>query len=401
MATYLISRNYMPFWENIRHNILLLIGILLLVIIYYIINIGNRYVDEEKKIKVDNKKFTTTFIYVLILYILYMLIKKYPFLSEIINITIFSLIFAYLFNPVVELIEKKGIPRLWSVIIVYILIIAILAVVFFTFLPKIIREFKKLGNVLPNYIDQINNFLYNINNSSLLKSSNLPPQLDGVKDVFKENLESIESFIIKWFSDFVDKIINMFSKIFIIAIIPIISFYFLKDKEFFKKKIYLIIPKSHRNEMINLFKEIDNMLGQFIRGRVIVAIFVGVSTTIALALLKINFAFIIGMLAGLADIIPYFGPIIGIIPAVFFAILESPIKALWVIIIFTIIQQIENDIITPKIVGESVGIHPVTVMLSLIIGGGFFGILGMVLAIPVVAILKIIYSHFVESRSRS
>lgn len=391
----------MPFWENIRHNILLLIGILLLVIIYYIINIGNRYVDEEKKIKVDNKKFTTTFIYVLILYILYMLIKKYPFLSEIINITIFSLIFAYLFNPVVELIEKKGIPRLWSVIIVYILIIAILAVVFFTFLPKIIREFKKLGNVLPNYIDQINNFLYNINNSSLLKSSNLPPQLDGVKDVFKENLESIESFIIKWFSDFVDKIINMFSKIFIIAIIPIISFYFLKDKEFFKKKIYLIIPKSHRNEMINLFKEIDNMLGQFIRGRVIVAIFVGVSTTIALALLKINFAFIIGMLAGLADIIPYFGPIIGIIPAVFFAILESPIKALWVIIIFTIIQQIENDIITPKIVGESVGIHPVTVMLSLIIGGGFFGILGMVLAVPVVAILKIIYSHFVESRSRS
>lgn len=391
----------MPFWENIRHNILLLIGILLLVIIYYIINIGNRYVDEEKKIKVDNKKFTTTFIYVLILYILYMLIKKYPFLSEIINITIFSLIFAYLFNPVVELIEKKGIPRLWSVIIVYILIIAILAVVFFTFLPKIIREFKKLGNVLPNYIDQINNFLYNINNNSLLKSSNLPPQLDGVKDVFKENLESIENFIIKWFSDFVDKIINMFSKIFIIAIIPIISFYFLKDKEFFKKKIYLIIPKSHRNEMINLFKEIDNMLGQFIRGRVIVAIFVGVSTTIALALLKINFAFIIGMLAGLADIIPYFGPIIGIIPAVFFAILESPIKALWVIIIFTIIQQIENDIITPKIVGESVGIHPVTVMLSLIIGGGFFGILGMVLAVPVVAILKIIYSHFVESRSRS
>ena len=127
----------------------------------------------------------------------------------------------------------------------------------------------------------------------------------------------------------------------------------------------------------------------------------GVSTTIALALLKINFAFIIGMLAGLADIIPYFGPVIGIIPAVFFAILESPIKALWVIIIFTIIQQVENDIITPKVVGESVGIHPVTVMLSLIIGGRFFGILGMVLAIPVVAILKIIYSHFVESRSKT
>ncbi|SHH60951.1 AI-2E family transporter [Sporanaerobacter acetigenes] len=391
----------MMFWENIKQNILILIGILILVIIYYIINIGNRYVDEEKKIKINNKKLVTIFICILILYILYMLIKKYPFLSEIINITILSLIFAYLFNPIVEFIEEKGISRLWSVIIVYIFIIAILAIIFFTFLPKIIREFKNLGNVLPIYLEKVDNFLYNINNSSFLKSDNLPPQLDGIKDVFKENLESIESFVVKWFSNFADKTINMFSKIFIIAIIPIISFYFLKDKEFFKKKIYLTIPKSHRNEMINLFKEIDTMLGQFIRGRVIVGIFVGVSTTIALALLKINFAFIIGMLAGLADIIPYFGPVIGIIPAVFFAILESPIKALWVIIIFTIIQQVENDIITPKVVGESVGIHPVTVMLSLIIGGRFFGILGMVLAIPVVAILKIIYSHFVESRSKT
>ena len=107
----------MMFWENIKQNILILIGILILVIIYYIINIGNRYVDEEKKIKINNKKLVTIFICILILYILYMLIKKYPFLSEIINITILSLIFAYLFNPIVEFIEEKGISRLWSVII--------------------------------------------------------------------------------------------------------------------------------------------------------------------------------------------------------------------------------------------------------------------------------------------
>lgn len=140
----------------------------------------------------------------------------------------------------------------------------------------------------------------------------------------------------------------------------------------------------------------DKSISQFIRGRIIVGIFVGITTTIALFILNIDFAFSIGMLAGIADIIPYFGPVIGIIPAVFFALLEGPLKALWVIITFTTIQQIENNIITPKVVGESVGIHPVTVIISLILGGGFFGILGMILAIPVVAVVKILYSYIVE-----
>ncbi|MBV1818160.1 AI-2E family transporter, partial [Bacteroidales bacterium MSK.15.36] len=330
------------------------------------------------------------------IFLVYILTRKYKFLSEIINILVLSSILAYLLNPIVDFFKKKNIPDLWSVIFVYIIIFLIIFIFSFVLIPKIIREFRNIGSILPDYLNKIYEYIDRVQNKYYSNFKNLPPQFDGIRDIFEENINNLESIIIKWIKKFVDITTNAFSKIFTLILVPIISFYFLKDKEFFKKKIYLTIPKAYRGEIVKLFKEMDKSISQFIRGRIIVGIFVGITTTIALFILNIDFAFSIGMLAGIADIIPYFGPVIGIIPAVFFALLEGPLKALWVIITFTTIQQIENNIITPKVVGESVGIHPVTVIISLILGGGFFGILGMILAIPVVAVVKILYSYIVE-----
>lgn len=383
-------------FKNISLNLQMLIGLFILISIYYIINIGNKYVEENKKIKVDSRKLFKLFVFFLLIFLFYSLIRKYKFLSEIINILVLSLILAYLLNPIVDFLKKKNIPGLWSVILVYIIIFLVIFIFSFVLFPKIIRELKNIGSILPDYLNKIYEYVDRVQNKYYSNFKNLPPQFDGIRDIFEENINSLESIVIKWIEKFADVTTNMFSKIFTLILVPIISFYFLKDKEFFKKKIYLTIPKTHRSEVVKLFKEIDKSISQFVRGRIIVGAFVGITTTIALFILNIDFAFSIGMLAGIADIIPYFGPVIGIIPAVFFALLKRPLKALWVIIIFTIIQQTENNIITPKVVGESVGIHPVTVILSLILGGGFFGILGMILAIPVVAVVKILYSYIVE-----
>ena len=383
-------------FKNISLNLQILIGLFILISIYYIINIGNKYVEENKKIKIDTRRLSKLFIFLLFIFLVYILTKKYKFLSEIINILVLSSILAYLLNPIVDFFKKKNIPDLWSVIFVYIIIFLIIFIFSFVLIPKIIREFRNIGSILPDYLNKIYEYIDRVQNKYYSNFKNLPPQFDGIRDIFEENINNLESIIIKWIKKFVDITTNAFSKIFTLILVPIISFYFLKDKEFFKKKIYLTIPKAYRGEIVKLFKEMDKSISQFIRGRIIVGIFVGITTTIALFILNIDFAFSIGMLAGIADIIPYFGPVIGIIPAVFFALLEGPLKALWVIITFTIIQQIENNIITPKVVGESVGIHPVTVIISLILGGGFFGILGMILAIPVVAVVKILYSYIVE-----
>ena len=109
-----------------------------------------------------------------------------------------------------------------------------------------------------------------------------------------------------------------------------------------------------------------------------------------------DFAIIIGLITGIADIIPYIGPFLGFLPAVFFAFLHSPSRALWVAIFFLGIQWVENNVLAPKIIGESTGIHPITVLLALVLGGGIFGIWGMILSIPLIAIVKILYNHFIK-----
>lgn len=162
-----------------------------------------------------------------------------------------------------------------------------------------------------------------------------------------------------------------------------------------------MVPEKYEDDVSRLFHEMDKVFNEFIRGRLIVGAFVGIATTIVLLILKVDFALLIGIFSGLMDIIPYFGPVLGIIPGVVFAFLQKPIKALWVIILFIVIQQIENNIISPKVVGESVGIHPITVILVLIIGGSMFGILGMLLAVPFAAIFKIVLLFVVEKVDES
>ena len=375
--------------------------LLIILIIYYLINIGNQYVDDRKKVTLGNREWLPIFLIILIAIIIYYLIKKYNILFETFKIIISSVIFAYLINPIVNILEKKNIPRFWGVLIIYISFIAIISIISFVFVPNIIREFKNLIVDLPEYINGIYDYINKFYLKYAKNIDNLPPIFQGIKDALIDNIGNVENSIMNSIRRITDSMFSLFSRIITFVTIPILTFYFLKDKDYFKRKVFLAIPKQYRKDTVKIAKEIDRALSEFIRGRLIVAVFVGVSTTLALLLLRVNFAFLIGMLAGIADIIPYFGPVIGIIPAVFFALLESPIRALWVIIIFIIIQQVENDIITPKIIGESMGLHPVTVILSLIVGGGLFKIIGMLLAVPAIAVFKIIFTFLVDKLNRT
>ena len=388
------------FWDNIIKYMKLLTMILLVIIIYYIINIGNKHVEERKKIEIDNRKLLGIFGSLMIIFILSFIVKKYSFLSETINSIFMSIILSYLLNPIVNNFEDKGISRTMSVVLIYFMLAIMIFILIFVFGPRITKEFKKLVSMLPKYLDTFFVYFDKIYKRYVSNIDNIPPQLDGLVGIFKENVSKIENMVVILVRKVTEKTFNVFSKIFTIILIPIISFYFLKDKEYFKKKIYFIIPKAYRSHVLKLSRDINKTIIKFVKGRIVVAIFVGVTTTLSLIILKVDFALIIGLIAGLADVIPYVGPVVGIIPAVIFALLKSPIKALWVIIIFTIIQQIESNIITPKVVGESVGIHPVTVILALIIGGGFFGVIGMILAVPVVGISKVVYSYLVENINR-
>ncbi|TCO79071.1 AI-2E family transporter [Marinisporobacter balticus] len=362
---------------------------------YYLINIGNQQIENKKKLKIKKKHFLNLFVFVLMFLLLVSLYNFRMVIWKILTPVIWAIIFAYLLSPIVHTINKSGIPTIWSVVILYVSIIA--GILFFCFIitPKITNETKKLVELLPRYTNKTNeyfDYLY----MKVEQLDNFSPHLASVKETIKENLDKIEYYILHTIKGITRGIFAMFSHIVELVLIPIFTFYFLKDVDYFKKKIIFFIPKIFRNELINIFKDIHILLNKFIRGQFIIAACVGILSILALLIIKVNFALIIGIIAGLSNVIPYFGPVFGAIPAVVIALLDTPSKAFWVVIAFIVIQQIESAIITPKIVGESVGLHPITVIISLLIGNEWMGIIGLIFAVPIVASIKIVSKHIVE-----
>jgi predicted PurR-regulated permease PerM len=169
----------------------------------------------------------------------------------------------------------------------------------------------------------------------------------------------------------------------------------LKDSNHISTRLLNFLPVSIREEFINLWGKIDNVLTNFIRGHLLVAGIVGLLTTIGLLIIKMKFALILGIIAGLADLIPYFGPILGAVPAVVLALLDSNVQVFYVILVMIIVQQLESNLLSPKILGDSVGLHPLAVIFVLLTGGHFFGVVGMIIAVPFAAVIKIVINYAV------
>ncbi|MEW6230265.1 MAG: AI-2E family transporter, partial [Bacillota bacterium] len=157
------------------------------------------------------------------------------------------------------------------------------------------------------------------------------------------------------------------------------------------------IPGRWRSEVVGLLIEMDHALGSFIRGQLLVSGIVGVLISLGLSIIGVDFALVIGLLAGIFDIIPYFGPVIGAVPAIALALLKSPVLVIYVVVLFVVVNQIESAIVGPNILGEQIGLHPVAVIFAILAGGHLFGVTGVLLAVPVAAIIKV-FLRYLQAR---
>ncbi|MCR1897947.1 AI-2E family transporter [Irregularibacter muris] len=328
--------------------------------------------------------------YVIVFLILYFLLKIRAQLFSILSPFIIAIAFAYLLNPLVNFVQKKGVGRFYSVLLVYLLFIGLIVILGWSVIPTIVDETSKLVSDLPDYAEQVQKIVKNFRESS---KNQLP---ESINNIINQNINRIEDIAIHSLQKISSIVINFFSRFLNIIIVPILAFYFLKDKDEFKRRITLLIPQKWRTEILEISTSVDKVLGSYIRGQILVATFVGGSTAIGLYLLDVKYALVIGLIAGIVDVIPYFGPVIGAVPAMIVAFIQQPIKALWVLILIAIIQQLESGIVSPKIIGSSVGLHPVAIILSLFIGGSFFGVVGMILAVPFTATIKVIGTHLMN-----
>ncbi|MGE5677510.1 MAG: AI-2E family transporter [Pseudomonadota bacterium] len=320
--------------------------------------------------------------------LIYLIIRFGLTVGEVFKPFVIAAAISYLMNPLVKFFEKRGIRRIFGVAIVYLIFVVLILLISFILIPRLIKEISVLVLNIPQYSSQIQQLVKGFQDSYM--NSRLP---ESFKEVIDENIIRLQSIILSFLQTIAEGIIEVFSQLFNIIIVPVIAFYMLKDSEYFKNQFLLLLPKAKRMKFILLLRDIDNVFGKYIRGQIIVGSFVGVFTTIALIIIKVKYAFVLGIFAGISNIIPYFGPFIGIVPTILFALLDSTGKALYAAGAFILIQQIESGLLTPRIIGKSVGIHPVYVIMALIAGGKLLGVIGLVLAVPILAAIKLTLRH--------
>jgi predicted PurR-regulated permease PerM len=338
----------------------------------------------------------------LIFIILYFLLLLKPFWYPILKIIIMAFIpffiggfITYLLHPFVEKLHKKGLHRGIAIIIIYLAFFGGICYGVYLGVPLLIEQIKDLSDHLPEFATQYRNWVDNLHDST----SRWP---DGIQVQIDERIDSFEI----WLTHYLEKIINNLMKfinfIFVLAVIPLISFYFLKDIDSVKKAAWYLTPRKWRKQAISFLKDVDESIGGYIRGQLLVCFLIGSISTIAFWLLHINYPILLGLIIGITNIIPYFGPIIGAIPASIIAATISVKYLLFVVIIMFVLQFLEGNVLSPLIVGKSLHLHPLFIILALIVGGEIGGVLGLILAVPVLAIIKvaIIHAryHFVTNR---
>ncbi|KPU44956.1 AI-2 transport protein TqsA [Oxobacter pfennigii] len=329
---------------------------------------------------------------IILIFLLGFIIIFSRYIYDILYIFILSFFIAYLLNPLICYFEHRGMKRSAAIIIIYIALVAIFVFICLYALPELFKDLGKLSQVAPEYYDEFNSFISEIQNIYL--KAGLP---EGIKNVIDNSIKKYQFYFTMYLENATSSIITVASNIFKYSLVPILMYYFLKDFNSIAEKSRLLVPRKYRQSTVRIFESVDNILGSYVRSQMILSLLIAIMTSIALFFLKVEFFLIIGILNGVTNIIPYFGPIIGTVPAVLFAFLDTPIKALYTLIAMIIIQQLEADIIAPKIMGNSVGLHPVTVILMLLIGGKFFGVAGLILAVPAAAALKTIYKDIMKN----
>lgn len=321
----------------------------------------------------------------IIIVILLLIYKLYLPIIKISLPFVTSLIIAYLLSPAVKYLNSKKIPIFWGVIIIYTFIIIGLTFIISYLYPVLYRSFEELIIRMPLIFEK---YSFLINEMIIrYEISNLPY---SIKNILNQNISDVLNSINKSLSHIVRLIESIASNLFYILLIPFITFYFLKDGDYLKSKLVSVIPSKYREDSIVTWYQIDLILKKFIRGELLVGFIVGTLTATGMYLVGVKYPLILGIIAGVTNIIPYLGPFIGIVPSILVALVESPVLAIKATLVFIIIQQIEAGIISPKIVGNYVGLHPITIIFVLLFAEQLFGLAGMFFAVPVTLVFLVI-----------
>ncbi len=322
-------------------------------------------------------------------------------LFQIISPIFYGFIIAYILNPAMNfLIKNFSLKVSLSIFIVYFSFFLLIVLSIGFIMPVVIRSISDLTLQIPTYVNNITELTQ--------KFSDVFKNFDFSK-ILTDNLSMLGNELKNYFSSFIS---SGFSAVavtaqafFTISLSILLSIYFLSSKTQFKiymvKLLYAFLKKSSADTIIEYAVEMNIVFSQYINGKLLESVILSIIASLGLTILRIPYALLMGVIVGFTNLIPYIGPFIGMVPPAIIAFFNKPLSAVFVIVFLLILQQFENLWLGPKILGNKVGLSPVSVIIAIIIGSALLGIPGMLISIPIFAFLKVSVNKYIQKKLES
>jgi len=310
-------------------------------------------------------------------------------IRDIFVLLFFVLIIVAGLSPTVDR-WAKNITRPGAVISVFILVFLVIVGLFSLVIPPFVRQLTDFTLNLPNYVD------------SLARSQSQSGFVHSLTGLVGKNLAALSSQLSNVSQIIFSQTVGVISGLVAVVTVIVLSFYLLLEEEGHKKMYRVFISEKWQDSISDTIRKITAKLGAWVRGQLILMFTVGLATTIGLLIIGSPYALTLGVWSGLTEVIPVVGPLIGAIPGVIIGLAESPLQGLLTLVVYLIIQQLENNILVPRIMAKAVGLNPVVVILAIIIGGKLYGLVGVFISVPLAAVLSVVASdwHLIQDAFR-
>ncbi len=306
-------------------------------------------------------------------------------IRDVIFILLLSLILASAMEPMVDYFNEKRIPRAVSVLVTYLLFFGLVGLVIFLAIPPVISEFSVLQENLPQYITNFQERLASLGLNNV-----------GLPDFIKQIIAGAGSG-----KSVLSQTFGVFNGVLSFISVLVISFYLVAEEQGMKKFVSTLLPQHHHEFTMGLLEKIQKKMGLWVLGQLILSVSIFILTWIGLSILGIKYAFVLAILAGLLEIVPYIGPFLSAVPAVFVAFVQNPPLVLVVALLYLLIQKIEGYVLVPKVMEKTVGTSPLAVLLAVLIGFKLAGVVGLLIAVPLVSAVTVVVHEFWSAKTTS
>ncbi len=311
---------------------------------------------------------------------------------DILGLLFAALVFSSAIDNWVDRMQAKGFPRGISVLLVYIIMFGVMSIIVYLLIPPISEQVREISRQFP--------LIYN-RAAQVFGTFQTFTAEHGLKQNVAQSLESVNQFLGRSVGNAFGAISSFFGGIASFFLVLILTFYMVVEEQAMKRALLGILPDKYQPFAAQLTHKIQNKIGAWLQGQLILCFVIGIVTTFLLWVAGVKYALVLGLIAGVLEFIPYLGPILAAVPALFLAFFQDPIKAVFVLIIYIAVQQLENNILVPKIMQRAVGLNPIITITALLVGMKLGGVSGALIAIPIATAISVVLREFSSAKTES